>query len=73
MEKISTVQKNKEIKCSKINQYSSEMNELTQNAEKSIHLIFQLYSRFRDGIESLSTSELEQLQNGSRAVEKLES
>lgn len=39
-EKISTVQKNKEIKFSKINQYSAEMNELTHNAEKSIHLIF---------------------------------
>jgi hypothetical protein len=39
------------------------MNDLSQKAEKSLNLIFQLYKKFRDEVESLSTSDLDQLRH----------
>jgi hypothetical protein len=64
-QKASTVHKNKEIKNQYIYRYCEEMNDLSQKAEKSLNLIFDLYRKFRDAIENLSSSELEELKNTS--------
>lgn len=39
------------------------MSELNSKVEKSINLVFQLYRKFRDAIEGLSSSDLEELKN----------
>ena len=60
-EKSATVHKNKEIKNTQICRHYEELSDLSTKAEKSINLVFQLYKKFRDTLESLSSSEIDSL------------